>query len=150
MLISRPLIHRQIRIVPIYQPKILFHRELNQCLIPQCDFKGVCLGARDISPGAEHKLLFFSFFFLIPTAQLLEQSVTPILTPWLMKPGGSMPHSQGISNNPYPEPNQPSYIVLEIVSHQNSIYGGQNSHFCISRILFQQHSSSLNLSLFFL
>ena len=27
------------------------------------------------------------------------------LTPWLMEPGGSMPHSQGLSSNPYPEPN---------------------------------------------
>ena len=25
-----------------------------------------------------------------------------------MEPGGSMPHSQGLSNNPYPEPNQPN------------------------------------------
>ena len=24
---------------------------------------------------------------------------------WLTEPGGSMPHSQGFSNNPYPEPN---------------------------------------------
>jgi hypothetical protein len=24
-----------------------------------------------------------------------------------MEPGGSMPDSQGLSNNPYPEPNQP-------------------------------------------
>ena len=31
------------------------------------------------------------------------------LTPWLMEPGGSMPHSQGLSNNPYPELNQPNY-----------------------------------------
>ena len=31
---------------------------------------------------------------------------TMVLTPWLMKPGGSMPHSKGPSNNPYPEPNQ--------------------------------------------
>ena len=31
------------------------------------------------------------------------------LTPWLMEPGGSMPHSQGLSNNFYPEPNQPNY-----------------------------------------
>ena len=31
------------------------------------------------------------------------------LTPWLMEPGGSMPHSQGLSNNSYPEPNQPNY-----------------------------------------
>ena len=31
------------------------------------------------------------------------------LTPWLMEPEGSMPHSQGLSNNPYPEPNQPNY-----------------------------------------
>ena len=26
-----------------------------------------------------------------------------------MKPGDSMPHSQGLSNNSYPEPNQPNY-----------------------------------------
>ena len=31
------------------------------------------------------------------------------LTPWLMEPGGSMPHSQGLSNNSYHEPNQPNY-----------------------------------------
>ena len=35
------------------------------------------------------------------------------LTPWLMEPGDSMPHSQGLPNNSYPEPNQPnSNIVL--------------------------------------
>ena len=28
----------------------------------------------------------------------------------LMEPGGSMPHSQGLSNNPYPEPNQSSSL----------------------------------------
>ena len=28
------------------------------------------------------------------------------LTPWLTEPGASMPHSQGLSNNSYPEPNQ--------------------------------------------
>ena len=27
-----------------------------------------------------------------------------------MEPGGSMPHSQGLSNNSYPEPNQPNYL----------------------------------------
>ena len=26
-----------------------------------------------------------------------------------MEPGGPMPHSQGLSNNPYPELNQPNY-----------------------------------------
>ena len=31
------------------------------------------------------------------------------LTPWLMEPIGSMLHSQGLSNNSYPEPNQPNY-----------------------------------------
>ena len=35
--------------------------------------------------------------------------VTKKLTPWLMEPGGSIPHSQGLSNNSYPEPNQPNY-----------------------------------------
>ena len=31
------------------------------------------------------------------------------LTPWLMEPGGLMSHSQGLSNNSYPESNQPNY-----------------------------------------
>ena len=37
-----------------------------------------------------------------------------IITPWLMKIGSSLPHSQGLSNNPYPELNQPnsSYRLL--------------------------------------
>ena len=38
------------------------------------------------------------------------------LIPLIMKTGDSMPHSQGLSNNPYPEPNQPNssywYIFL--------------------------------------
>ena len=34
---------------------------------------------------------------------------TKYITSWLMEPGGSMPNSQGLSNNPYPEPNQPYY-----------------------------------------
>ena len=33
---------------------------------------------------------------------------TNIQTPWHMEPGGSMLHSQGLSNNPYPEVNQPN------------------------------------------
>ena len=37
------------------------------------------------------------------------------LTPWLMEPGGSMPHLQGLSNNPYPEPNQPNYPSMSIL-----------------------------------
>ena len=35
-------------------------------------------------------------------------SLTHSLTPWLMEPGGSMLHSQGPSNNPYPELNHPN------------------------------------------
>ena len=30
------------------------------------------------------------------------------LTPWIMEPRGSMPYSQGLSNNSYPELNQPN------------------------------------------
>ena len=30
-----------------------------------------------------------------------------------MEPGGSMPHSQGLSNNSYPEPNQEILIGTE-------------------------------------
>ena len=28
-----------------------------------------------------------------------------------MEPGGSMPHSQGLSSNPYPDPNQPNSSI---------------------------------------
>ena len=31
-----------------------------------------------------------------------------------MEPGGSMPHSQGLSNNPCPEPNQPNLTYIDI------------------------------------
>ena len=34
--------------------------------------------------------------------------IVHLLTPWIMEPGGSMRHSQGLSNNSYPEPNQPN------------------------------------------
>ena len=37
------------------------------------------------------------------------------LIPWLMEPGGSMPHSQGLSDNPYPELNQPNYTLRSIL-----------------------------------
>ena len=33
-----------------------------------------------------------------------------------MEPGGSMPHLQGLSNNPYPEPNQPKLPALIPIS----------------------------------
>ena len=35
--------------------------------------------------------------------------LSDLLTPWRMEPRSSMPHSQGLSNNPYPEPNQANY-----------------------------------------
>ena len=31
-----------------------------------------------------------------------------------MEPEGLMPHSQGLSNNPYSEPNQPNYSYTHI------------------------------------
>ena len=27
---------------------------------------------------------------------------------WVMETGGSIPHSQGLLNNPYPDPNEPN------------------------------------------
>ena len=44
-------------------------------------------------------LIFFSIYRVL---LLLFISVL-LLTPWLMEPGCSMPHSQGLSNNHYPE-----------------------------------------------
>ena len=37
-----------------------------------------------------------------------------------MEPGGSMPHSQGFSNNSYPEPNQPNSHVVRNEDIRNS------------------------------
>ena len=34
-----------------------------------------------------------------------------------MEHGGSMPHSEGLSNNPYPEPNQPISYFFKIHSN---------------------------------
>ena len=36
-----------------------------------------------------------------------------------MEPGGSMPHSQEFSNNPYPEPNQPNYPAMIPISSRS-------------------------------
>ena len=48
-------------------------------------------------------------FIILRNVSTAVISVYLTLTPWLMEPGGSMPHSQGLSNNSYPEPNQPNY-----------------------------------------
>ena len=42
----------------------------------------------------------------------IRQHLTNELTLWLMEPGRSMPHSQGLSNNPNPEANQPQFPAL--------------------------------------
>ena len=59
------------------------------------------------------KVVIFGFLVaagvLVAAAPLEEEDKTQLLlTPWLMEPGGSMAHSQGLSNNSYPEPNQPN------------------------------------------
>jgi hypothetical protein len=38
-------------------------------------------------------------------AGVLTSTLTNQLIAWLMEPEGAMPHSQGFSSNPYPEPN---------------------------------------------
>ena len=43
-----------------------------------------------------------------------------ILTPWLMKPGGSMPHSHGLSNNPYSESNKPNFSYYIFIQTENN------------------------------
>ena len=42
----------------------------------------------------------------IPCRPYDMRSGDTLLTPWLMEPGGSMPHSKRLSNNLYPEANQ--------------------------------------------
>ena len=46
--------------------------------------------------------------FLLKPAQNMWYN--GLLTPWLMESGGSMPHSQGLSINLNPEPNQPNSL----------------------------------------
>ena len=49
-------------------------------------------------------------------------------TPWLIKHGGSMPHSQGISNNPYPAESI-QFLVLAPISLRCSLT--LSSHICV-------------------
>ena len=50
---------------------------------------------------------------------IYNEELTNELTPWLMEPGGSMPHSQELSNNSYPEPNYP---IPRIDTHFSKIH----------------------------
>ena len=55
--------------------------------------------------------MFHVRFFLILTATHIKKrfaSSHMYITPSAVEPGVSIPQSQGLSNNPYPEPNQPS------------------------------------------
>ena len=38
-----------------------------------------------------------------------------------MEPEGSMPHSQGLSNNPYPKPNYPNYSDYSLKINSNIV-----------------------------
>ena len=82
---------------PTVVPGIPLKPEYVQVSFPDVQ-QTIQLGARGI---ITQKLM--SFRKLIGRVKRIK------LTPWLMEPGGSMPHSQGLSNNSYPEPNQPNY-----------------------------------------
>ena len=45
----------------------------------------------------------------------MHQEAKDALTQWLVEPGGSMPHSQGLSYNPYPEQNKPNSSLVLIL-----------------------------------
>jgi hypothetical protein len=44
----------------------------------------------------------------LATSWIIIIIIIIIVTPWLMEYVGSIPHSQGLSNNPHPESNQPN------------------------------------------
>ena len=50
---------------------------------------------------------FYEFLRRQSSLGAKEEGIT-YLTPWLMAPGSPMPHTQMLSNNSYPEPNQPN------------------------------------------
>ena len=39
-----------------------------------------------------------------------------------MEPGGSMPHSQRLSNNPYPVPNHSPWAIINVKEQQDPQY----------------------------
>ena len=47
--------------------------------------------------------------FISKSSPLISLRVINQLILWFMEPGDSISHSQGISNNPYPETNQPNF-----------------------------------------
>ena len=63
--------------------------------------------------------LFLYFYAYLCICFSLFLSLSPKLTPSFMEPGGLMPHSQGLSNNPYPEPNQPNLPSLIPISSRS-------------------------------
>ena len=78
---------------PKYFPRDPFYQ------IPLACFSS--LNVRDhISPysTAGNIIVNYIFFFFL-------FNLIIILTPWLIEPGGSVPHSRELSNNSYPEPN---------------------------------------------
>ena len=48
--------------------------------------------------------------------------MTKCNTLWLMAPGGSMPHSQGLSDGSNPEPNQPHSSTYFFKVHSNIVF----------------------------
>ena len=68
-----------------------------------------------INTTASSENIFSSSFFhnswIISDIRYIVCFLLPILiNEWGIEPGGSMPHSQGLSNNSYSEPNQPNYL----------------------------------------
>ena len=58
-----------------------------------------------------------------PTLYVNFRQFLDITNSMAYEPGGSMPHSQELSNNPYPEPNQPnsSYDNYFFKVHSNIV-----------------------------
>ena len=73
-------------------------------------------------------LLLRGFWKVFRNTNILATFWHTYLTSWLMKPEGSMPHSQGLSNNPYLEPNQPNssywylmWVVRPVIASNGSL-----------------------------
>ena len=77
------------------------------------DFQSLSSPVRHDPPA----IMKFHICRLLQCNVLLLRYIYIYIYPWLMESGGSMPHLQGLSNNPYPEPNQPDsphwYLSLQ-------------------------------------
>ena len=96
-----------------FQHEALFKSSgINTIFILKCRTRASQFSIFNVMPIQFHHIPQIIQFTYSMAQQPLKSVDSPLmrvnsqLTPWLMESEGSMPHSQGLSNNPYPKLNQ--------------------------------------------